>query len=570
MYSNKCNVNILTDLMIQHGINTVVMCPGSRNTPLLNNFNESPNFQCFSVTDERSAGFYALGLAQTPKRKVAVCVTSGSALLNLLPAVAEAFYQRVSFLVISADRPEAWIDQLDGQTLHQPNALKPYVSTSVSLPEPLNSEQEWQCNRLVNEALNRFNAPAACPVHINVPISEPLFQFNQAELAPQRKITSYFSFAPNQSGMEQVARLLLQAKRPIVVLGQGNYTLLNKDHIDFLNNVAVLLTEPLSGIDALSNFDDILSAHFNDERLLPDLVLYAGESVVSKRLKHFLRKQKEGNQVRFSTQKNIEDTFSHLSLLIECSAIEGLKALYSTCSALQTDGHSMGTDEQLKEKKAYISLWNDLSCKVKAVCNDFKPIYSSMQAVALFEQEIAQLQVGCAVHYANSSAVRLANIYASHSIYCNRGVNGIEGCLSTAVGMSLDSSTNVFCVIGDLAFFYDQNALWNNHLKGNMHILLLNNSGGGIFNMLPNISETASYETFVKAHHSANAQGICQQNNVDYMAVHNEEELKRLLPQFVSHCGDRPILLEVFTNQQDDTKALKTYYQAIAQLSTKK
>ena len=105
MYSNKCSVNILTDLMIQHGINTVVMCPGSRNTPLLNNFNESANFQCFSVTDERSAGFYALGLAQMAKRKVAVCVTSGSALLNLLPAVAEAFYQRVPFVVISADRP---------------------------------------------------------------------------------------------------------------------------------------------------------------------------------------------------------------------------------------------------------------------------------------------------------------------------------------------------------------------------------------------------------------------------------------------------------------------------------
>ena len=126
------------------------------------------------------------------KRKVAVCVTSGSALLNLLPAVAEAFYQRVSFLVISADRPEAWIDQLDGQTLHQPNALKPYVSTSVSLPEPLNSEQEWQCNRLVNEALSRFHAPEACPVHINVPISEPLFQFNQAELCTSTQNNKLF------------------------------------------------------------------------------------------------------------------------------------------------------------------------------------------------------------------------------------------------------------------------------------------------------------------------------------------------------------------------------------------
>ena len=304
----------------------------------------------------------------------------------------------------------------------------------------------------------------------------------------------------------------------------------------------MLLTEPLSGIDALSNFDDILSAHFNDERLLPDFVLYAGDSVVSKRLKHFLRKQKRRKSGAFFYSKEYRRHLFSSFTTYRCSAIEGLKALYSTCSALQTDSHLIVTDEQLREKKAYTSLWNDLSCKVKAVRNDFKPIYSSMQAVALFEQEIAQQQVDCAVHYANSSAVRLANIYASHRIYCNRGVNGIEGCLSTAVGMSLDSSANVFCVIGDLAFFYDQNALWNNHLKGNMHILLLNNSGGGIFNMLPNISETASYETFVKAHHNANAQGICLQNNVDYMAVHNEEELKSLLPQFVSHCSDRPNL----------------------------
>ena len=178
MYSNKENVNILTSLLVAHGIRHAVVCPGSRNAPIVHNLNECPNILCYPVTDERSAGFYALGMSQALQAPVVVCVTSGTALLNLAPAVAEAFYQHIPLVVVSADRPQQWIDQLDGQTLPQPDALGRFVRKAVSLPEPHDNDTRWYCNRLVNEALMVRHAP----VHINVPITEPLFDFSVEEL----------------------------------------------------------------------------------------------------------------------------------------------------------------------------------------------------------------------------------------------------------------------------------------------------------------------------------------------------------------------------------------------------
>ena len=142
MYCNKENVNILTALLVAHGVRHAVCCPGSRNAPIVHNLTECPDIRCYPVTDERSAGFYALGMSQALAQPVAVCVTSGTALLNLAPAVAEAYSQQRPLVVISADRPPQWIDQLDGQTLPQPDALGRFVRKSVSLPEVIFSPPE--------------------------------------------------------------------------------------------------------------------------------------------------------------------------------------------------------------------------------------------------------------------------------------------------------------------------------------------------------------------------------------------------------------------------------------------
>ena len=201
MYTDKTNVLQLLSLMRAHGVRRVVVAPGSRNIPLAQGFTACPDFECFRVTDERSAGFFALGLALEGGEPAAVCCTSGSALLNIHPAVAEAYYQQVPLLVISADRPAAWIGQMDGQTLPQPGVFGQLVRRAVALPEVRTDEDAWHSNRLINEALLALRGPAPGPVHVNIPIGEPFFAFPTEALPPERVIRYHSQKKKMDNGM---------------------------------------------------------------------------------------------------------------------------------------------------------------------------------------------------------------------------------------------------------------------------------------------------------------------------------------------------------------------------------
>ena len=528
MYSNKENINILTALLVAHGIRHAVVCPGSRNAPIVHNLNECPDIQCYPVTDERSAGFYALGMSQALKAPVAVCVTSGTALLNLAPAVAEAYYQHIPLVVISADRPPQWINQLDGQTLPQPDALGRFVHKAVSLPEVISSppesggvsegrgglnenEQHWYCNRLVNEALIIKNAP----VHINVPISEPLFDFSVPSLPAERKI-DWLPADISASTLSHVTRMFLQAKRPMLISGQ-----------------------PMNPL-----MDEAVSLVVDDEKYVPDFVLYIGGSIVSKRLKHFLRKAKETWVVNETGE--VTDTFMNLTHVV------------------QGDGEAVADHIRymlVMEPHPFVKQWDDLLERVRHHAENYEPAYSQMAVVKYFESQVGD----AVVHYANSSAIRLANSFAhSHLIFCNRGVNGIDGSLSTAAGYSVASDDRVFCVIGDLSFFYDQNALWNQNLQGkNFRILLLNNGRGGIFNMLKGLEQSPVRDKFVAAEHHTTAEGICRQNDVVYLSAVDMPQMRSGIDTLLNIKSDRPVLLEVFTHAEDDERVLRDYYQSI-------
>lgn len=491
MYSSKQNVNILTSLLVAHGIHHAVVCPGSRNAPIVHNLNECPDIQCYPVTDERSAGFYALGMTQALKEPVVVCVTSGTALLNLYPAVAEAYYQHRSLVVVSADRPQQWIDQLDGQTLPQPDALGCFVKKAVSLPEPHDEDTSWYCNRLINEALMVKHGP----VHVNVPITEPLFDFSTPELPKERKIELLPADISNVT-LSHVCRMFMQAKRPMLIAGQ-----------------------PMNPL-----MDEAVVQIGDDVDYIPDFVLYTGGSIVSKRLKHFLRKAKETWVV--NSEGEVTDTFMNLTHVV------------------QGDGDVVADMVRfnLEEKPhPFVQKWEALLAQIRQQVEANEPPYSSAAVVKYFEQK----RGANIVHYANSMAIRLANTYSKIPVYCNRGVNGIEGSLSTAAGFSCVTDEKVFCVIGDLSFFYDQNALWNQNLRGNLRILLLNNGKGGIFDMLPGLEKSPARDKFVAAEHHATAEGICQQNDIYYQQATTTEEMQRGIDLLLSADFSRPMVLEV-------------------------
>ena len=537
MYSNKQNVNILTALLISHGVRHAIVCPGSRNAPIVHNLNECPDIQCYPVTDERSAGFYALGMAQALNAPVAICVTSGTALLNLMPAVAEAYYQHQPLIVISADRPQEWIDQLDGQTLPQPGALGRFVRKTVSLPE----NDAWYCRRLVNEALLDAMADDACPVHINVPITEPLFTFDVPQLPAVRQFVRTSPTRNYDCLHTEFVEGLIAARRPMIVFGQTNPNDFEGIDVDFLFSHVIVLHESLSNFPHVSHFDEVL---YHGQMEPPDFIIHVGDTTVSKRLRHFLRSAKDAVTWRISQSGAVEDTFQNLRGIIVGDPESVLQSLDHKICHNRLNGLE------------YRRQWLTALTQASQLADDYQPAYSQMAAVKYFEEKLST------IHYANSTAIRLANIYARHHVWCNRGVNGIEGSLSTAAGFSVVTDEKVFCVIGDLSFFYDQNALWNQNLRGNFRILLLNNGRGGIFNSLSGLEQSPARDRLVAASHHTSAEGICQQNDVVYLKAENIEQMQQGIDTLLYIESQRPILLEVATDAAEDERTFRDYYES--------
>ena len=571
MYSNKENVNILTALLVAHGVKRAVVSPGSRNAPIVHNLYECPHISCYPVTDERSAGFFAIGLIQMLQEPVAVCVTSGTALLNLYPAVAEARYQHLPLIVISADRQQQWIDQLDGQTLPQTSALGSFVRRAVTIAEPSSGEQHWYVNRLVNEALlAAVRDDNCCPVHINVPLGEPLFCFDVPTLPAERKISRYRPSADCDLLPVALVDGLAAARKPMIVFGQTSPNDFSANTSDFLFSHVIVLHESLSPFPHVSHFDEVLARIMSSEvdnnvadDMLPDFIIHVGDTIVSKRLRQFLRRaagptydhsiperHKRAITWRISASGDVEDTFMSLGGIVVGDAETLLQSLSSKLRNATMNG------------MAYRRKWLGLLTEARRHARDFMPPYSQMAAVKAFEYQLSQMpREHLVCHYANSSAIRLANIYAEHHVWCNRGVNGIEGSLSTAAGASVVHPT--VCVIGDLSFFYDQNALWNTNITGNLRILLLNNFGGAIFHSLPGLSQSSAAQQLVAAQHNTNAEGICSQNNILYRKVQCAAELDEAMRWLLFTQSSRPVLLEVITQADADTKALTDYIQSL-------
>lgn len=553
MYTDKKNILQLVALLEAHGVTKIVLCPGSRNIPLVHTLSTHPSFKCYSVTDERSAGFFAIGLALNGGAPAAVCCTSGTALLNLHPAVAEAFYQNVPLVVISADRPAAWIGQMDGQTLPQPGVFGTLVKKSVNLPEIYTDEDEWYCNRLVNEALLETHHHGKGPVHINVPVTEPIFRFTTETLPEVRVITRYQGLNIYDRDYNDLIQRLNQYQKRMIIVGQMNLIyLFEKKYSKLLYKHFAWLTEHIGnqtipGIP-VKNFDVALYAMDGEmqEKMAPELLITYGGHVVSKRLKKFLRNNPPKEHWHVSPDGEIVDLYGSLTTVIEMDPFEFLEKIAF-----------------LLENKTpqYPLLWENFC---KTLPQPELP-YSEMSAIGALIQALPEQ---CALHLANSSAVRYAQLFtvpATVEVCCNRGTSGIEGSLSTAVGYAAASDKLNFVVIGDLSFFYDMNALWNGNFGANLRILLLNNGGGEIFHTLPGLEMSGTSHKFITAVHKASAKGWAEDRGFLYQKVEDEVQLEEAMQLFTQpEPMTQPVLVEVFTNKNKDARILKDFYHQAA------
>lgn len=549
MYTDKKSILQLAALLKAHGIRKIVLCPGSRNIPIVQTLANIPDFTCYPMTDERSAGFFALGLALHGGTPAAVCCTSGTALLNLHPAVAEAFYQQVPLVVISADRPAAWIGQMDGQTLPQPGVFGSLVKKSVDLPEVDSEESEWHCNRLINEALLELNHHGKGPVHVNVPISEPFFKLPVTELPEVRVITRYQGLSVYDKDYQPLIDRLNRYQRRMAVVGQMNLIyLFDKRYTKMLYKHFAWFTENISNQTVpgvpIRNIEPLLcSMNFEtQQKMRPELLITYGGHIISKRLKKFLRRHPPVEHWHIAPDGEVVDLYGSLTTVIEMDPFEFLEKIAPMME---------------NRTPEYPRQWEALSKAIPQAQFD----YSEMSAIGAV---IKNLPAPCSLHLANSSVVRYAQLFdipANVEILSNRGTNGIEGSLSTALGYATASDKLNYLFIGDLSFFYDMNALWNSNYGANIRILLLNNEGGEIFHALPGLELHENARRFVTATHCATAKAWAEDRGFEYLSARNSEELNAAVTVFTqASVTNRPMLLEVFTDKNLDIEMLKEYY----------
>ncbi|MGY6560027.1 MAG: 2-succinyl-5-enolpyruvyl-6-hydroxy-3-cyclohexene-1-carboxylic-acid synthase [Nitritalea sp.] len=527
----------LVSLCAAKGIKDAILSPGSRCAPLSLAFVRHPDIHTRTLSDERSAAFVALGIALETRRPVVLVCTSGSAAYNYAPAVAEAFFQQIPLLILTADRPPEWIDQWDGQTIHQQNLYGSHVKAAYQFPDSFtHADQAWYGRRQVTEALQLAKAFPPGPVHINIPLREPFypdathgFDFRVPQV-PALSLRGQLDLCPEDR--ERLKGTLQEARRILIVPGQQAP---NSALAGLLEEIAAS-RKALVVADSISNMQVphalTLHDHFMEElgpEEAPDLLITFGKSIISKKLKLFFR---AATCPHWHVQEAgyVPDTFQSLQVQVPCHPAAFLRFFVAQRSPQPEDTFSSwrALEARYREK-----IMRDMAQKP---FGEWRAIYSTM----------ACLPRGTKVHAANSMAVRYVNLCGriSAEVYCNRGTSGIDGSSSTAVGAAFSTKDTVLLVTGDLAFFYDRNAFWHNYPMPNLRILLLNNHGGEIFRKIKGPSAQPELEEYFVTKQRLNARLLCEEFGFQYLPVQDEAALEEALTVFFKP-SFKPKLIEV-------------------------
>lgn len=555
------HINDIAAICAGHGINTAIISPGSRSAALTLAFVRHPDLETKVISDERSAAFVALGMAQQQQRPVALVCTSGSAAFNYAPAVAEAYFQEVPLLILTADRPPEWINQYDGQTIQQEDIYGKHIKASYRYPDnPGHADITWHANRMVNEALLQSNAEPKGPVHINVPLREPFYP-EQDEKTFFRNVRlikrSESEKVLNEKTWEAIAATWQQSKNRLIIGGQlsdttGLLSALQSFSKRYGSPVISDIISNLHGLDnAILHQDAFLTVEKDEANrdLVPDLLITFGKSNISKNLKRFIRKHKPAQHWHIQPHERYQDTFQSLTQVIPMEA-GAFFAQFET----RPGPESISTD--------YLSAWKARDTHV----SNGNTIFFKGQPFGEFEvvkEVMAALPKGTQLHLANSMSVRYANMIglrnrADVTVFCNRGTSGIDGSNSTAVGAALAQNQLVTLITGDLAFFYDRNAFWHKYPLANLRIILLNNHAGGIFRMIKGPSDQPELAEYFETEQALTAANTARDFGMDYVSVSDREGLQNALSGFFQ-LGSAAKILEIETDSTQNTAIFKAY-----------
>ena len=563
----------------------VVISPGSRNVPLAIGFASNEKFNCYSIVDERSAAFFALGLSQKSKKPTILICTSGSALLNYYPAVAEAYYSEIPLIILSADRPKYKINIGDGQTIDQSDVYKKNILYSNTLSQDcshateeivksnlqkiindkddsskiqklqksIQTNNEAMIEKAFNLSINKMQ-----PVHLNVPMEEPLYDFIDSpsiSIKLKKKIEKNLSI----KDLDNCYKTINKASKILILIGFSDGDILSKKSIQKINSCSsmVVMKEHTSNVfneSFISNIDRLVgpielqsNSDSAFDELSPEIVISLGGMIVSKKIKSFLRNYKP--KKHFHIGNNIsKDSF------------------YSGVDHLEVSPNKFFENIVFKKIDSnYHNIWQDINRSKLELHNRYMRV-ANFSDLKVFELLSNWIPKKYDIQVANSTPVRyfqLFDLKNKNHMFANRGTSGIDGSTSTAIGSSINSDLPVVLITGDLSFFYDINALWNKHIPPSFRIIIINNGGGGIFKILPGFKENNLFSEFIETKHNLSARSIAKMFNLNYSRVSTKFGLNLALRTFFKN-SKKPKILEIKTSGIKSAKILKDYFRYLS------
>ncbi len=563
-------IHNIAEICARKGIKNVVISPGSRSAALTLSFARHRSIQTKVIPDERVAGFVGLGMAQYSQETVALVCTSGSAAYNLAPAVVEAYFQEIPLLVFTADRPKEWIHQQDGQTIYQHELYGKHVKKSFELPSDYtHPDANWYIERMLNEAINLTQTAPKGPVHINVPIREPFYPTAEEKITYDRhvKLVERLTPAPTlpvetwhrlQSEFEQAERILIAAGQlppmhPLwAVLREFSQEMGVPVLGDIISNIPV--------DDTFIRHHDVFLRGKNADllsSLQPDLLITVGDSFISKNFKLFLRNHPPARHWHIKITDQLIDTFQTLTTQIPVAPTYFFQKLWEDLDYQQF----VQNDSDDEERGAYRELWLEADRQAKRSLHQFLRQESRWNEFELIAKSLENLPEGSVLHLANSMPVRYANLIGlTHfaEVFANRGTSGIDGCTSTALGAALMTAKPVFIFTGDVAFFYDRNALWHPHVPANLRVVLFNNGGGNIFRLIDGPSAQPELEQYFETRHTATARTTAAEAGLEYYSLKEGDDFSIVWKEFIAQTGSAK-LLEIFTDPTINGEVFTAY-----------
>ncbi|HYG00997.1 MAG TPA: 2-succinyl-5-enolpyruvyl-6-hydroxy-3-cyclohexene-1-carboxylic-acid synthase [Chryseosolibacter sp.] len=549
----------IAELCALKGVTETVLCPGSRCAPLTLAFTRHPRINTRTFSDERSAGFVALGIAQQKQLPVAMICTSGSAAYNFAPAVSEAYFSETPLIIFTADRPSEWIGQHDGQTIFQPDIFGKHVKKSFQLPQDYDhADSKWAINRIVNDAINLAQQEPKGPVHINTPFREPLYPQKEEKTeysGPVRTIDyhkgeNYISSAV----ADKIREGWTSASKILIVVGQQDYDAILHSEIGRLSRTHKIpvVCDIISNMNEDESFithSDLFLGQASDQvktTLQPTLLITMGKSLVSKNLKLFLRKYPAKAHWHIQYAGLASDPFKNLTDVFAASPTSIIRLLNEILPA-----ETFESQKQFNFQK----LWEIEERRATRAINEFFP-QDKLNEIEVVKELLSDIPDNCNLHLANSMSVRYANFIGLSTgrqkkknikVYANRGTSGIDGSTSTAIGHALSADVINILITGDVAFFYDRNAFWHNYALPNLRVLLLNNHGGVIFNMIDGPASQPEAAEYFITNQRLTADKLCEEFNFEHLKLDSKRKLRNYIKSFFEQDG-RTKVLEVETN----------------------